>query len=305
MADNAAAPSVQTTSFGTDEPLWYNVGTWGQLGYAVPNVGPDPRTLNWGIAYLVQVIGRNLAAVMQSTDADMRSPPTINTLRKVNALILRARDIVATRAIPPGRNMMEGAHDTPSPQDQLIFPVPYFKVRNAWLKEWCGYTLMALTELIQSTENRRTYDFSTVLGGLVGQYLDRVYQRMAIELLKQDPNVVNPPPSTTTGQPGTPFVITEAMLQAYNPAAWFTSTELIDVTPATYDKPTANDLQELTDGIPATKLVGLMKYPGGALPMVQVSDNSAAMAGASTPGNQGTISGGAGAPAAFPPAPLQ
>ena len=55
-------------NFGTDEILWYNVGEWGNMGYAVPNFGNDPTSLNATICKLVSLMGRNLSAVMHHSD---------------------------------------------------------------------------------------------------------------------------------------------------------------------------------------------------------------------------------------------
>lgn len=310
MADPSApsppgtpAPPITADAFLTDEPLWYNNGIWGALGYAVPNVGPDPRTLNSGIWYLVNVLGRNLSAIMQTDDVDLHSPPLLNTLLMVKQAIERASTIIASRAVAPNVKQMLGIKTDPAPRDQLIYPVPYFRVANPWLQEWCGYCLAALTEAVQHTENRRPYDFSTEFGGLVGQYLSRIYIRLAIEFFGDTPaNVVVVDASgNQTLKSG--YTIPPALISAYSPDQRFTSTERIDTTPPTYTRPSASDLVVLTNGIPATQLVGLQKWPGGALPTVQVADNSAATAGASNPGNVGSAFGGAGQPASFPPPP--
>lgn len=238
-------------TFGTDEPLWYNVGLWGELGYAVPNFGNDFNTLNTSIAYLVEAMGRNLSGVMHQADVDLRVPPSINTLMRVHKLILRARSILTSRAVPANKLRMEAIHATPSPEDFLIFPVPLFKVRNRWLKEWCALCLMALSEAMQHTENRIEHEISVDFAGLIGQYLQRIYVRMATELLGV--------PLVDAEKPD--FAITDAIFQTYNPAKFFTATELIDTVPPIHLIPTEDDLRVLTDGIPASKLVGLSRYP--------------------------------------------
>jgi hypothetical protein len=268
-------------AFRTDQVLWYNNGEWGRLGYAVPNVGDDPVTVNQGCRYLVEVMGRNLSAVMHSPDADMRRPPTINTLIRVHKLITRARTILAGRAVPSSTPQMEAIHATPAPQDPLIFPVPYFNVRNPWMKEYCGLTLAALGEAAQHTDNRQSYDFSLEFSGVVGQYLHRVYRLMATELF----GVKN----EEAAKPD--FTLSEAVFATYNPSQWFTSTELIDTVPVLTDIPTEDDVRVLTDGIPATLLVNVQKWPSGGT-----------LGGSSAPTTSGT-SGGANASFAPSPAP--
>ena len=271
--------------FKTDQALWYNNGIWGELGYAVPNFGNDPATLNAGIHYLVAVMGRNLSAIMHHPDADSREPPRIKTLTRVHKLITRARSIMAGRDVEPNEGEMEAIHSSPASQDFVIFPVPYFRVRNPWLKEWCGLTLNALCEAMQHTENRRPYDFSTAFSGAVGQYLHRVYRLMATELFGV--------PSDEAKLPT--FTLTDEMLGTYDPGKYFTQTEMIDTVPRIELVPTEDDLECLTNGIPATLLVNLQKYPSGQM----VNEVPPAMTAAAS-ANAGNTEAGV---AAFRPPP--
>jgi len=239
--------------FRSDQILWYNNGRWGSLGYAVPNVGDDPVTLNDGVRYLVEVIGRNLAGVMHTADVDLRRPPTINTLTRIHKLVTRARTILAGRQVPPGTPDMEATHNTPAPQDHLIYPVPYFRVRNGWIKQYCGLILGSLSEAVQHTDNRKAYEFGLEFSGIVGQYLHRVYRLMATELFGV--------PAAEAAK--LDFTLTEAQLASYDPAKWFTSTELIDTVPPLLDVPTEDDKVVLTDGIPASLLIGAVPWPSG------------------------------------------
>lgn len=241
-------------TFKTDQALWYNVGIWGELGYAVPNFGDDPTTLNDGIHYLTSVVGRNLSAVMHHPDCDLRTPPSINTLTRLHKLILRARQILSGRDVAPGEPDMESVHTSPASMVHLIYPVPYFKVRNHHLKQYCGLMLNALAEMMQHTENRKPYEISTRFSGMVGQYFHRVYRLMATELFGIDPEKAK----------ALDFTLTDADLKGYDPGKWFTSTEMIDAVAPLFQVPTEDDLIVLTDGIPATQLVGLSAYPSGA-----------------------------------------
>jgi len=241
-------------AFGTDQILWYNNGVWGELGYGVPNFGDNSVTLNAGIGYLVSVMGRNLSGIMHANpDVDLRTPPSITTLTRVHKLIVRARQIMAGRAVPPATPAMEAVHATPAQQDFLIYPVPYFRVRNPWIKEWCGLTLTALGEAMQHTDNRKSFDFSTDFSGLVGQYLHRLYRLMASELFGVTPEAAA----------ALDFTLTDEQLKSYDPGKWFTSTEMVDTTAPPYRVATEDDLRVLTDGIPASLLVNLTFYSSG------------------------------------------
>lgn len=240
-------------TFRTDQALWYNVGVWGQLGYAVPNFGDDTQSLNSTILKLTSVMGRNLSAIMHHADADLRTPPSINTLTRVHKLIVRARSILAGRAVPSGTPDFEAIHATPSQAEFILYPVPFFRVRNEWMKEWCGLTLNAISEAMQHTENRKEYEISEAFAGLVGAYLHRVYRLMATELFG----------ASATDAAKRDFTLTDVQLAAYDPSKYFTATELIDTVPPLGLSPTEDDILMLTNGIPASQLLGLSKWPSG------------------------------------------
>ncbi len=273
--------------FKSDQVLWYNVGVWGELGYAVPNFGDDGRTQNQTIQYLTSVMGRNLSALMHHPDADLRVPPSINTLTRIHKLILRARTILAGRAVAPGTPDFEAVHVQPGMIEHLIYPVPYFRVRSPHLKEYCGLILNALAEAMQHTENRKPYEISLNFAGLVGSYLQRVYRRMATELFAVASNDAAKPD----------FILTDAVLASYNPAAFFTSTEMIDRVPPIERVPTEDDLSVLTDGIPSSRIVGLARYPSGSpadipgAPSDVVAAASSVPAFAPPPGREGKDEG--------------
>lgn len=244
-----------SSPFSTDEVLWYAPpGTiWGDLGYACPNFGINPTSLNSTITTLVANIGANLFSVMAHSDADSRTPPSINTLIRIHKLITRARTIISGRAIAAATPRMEPTHATPSPEAFLLFPCPYFKVRNMYMKEWAGLIFNALGEAMQHTENRVEFEISTSFGGLVLQYLQRVYIRMATELFMV--------PLATAQDPA--FTLDDKTIASYDPSKYFTSTELVDTVPPLGVIPTENDLSILRAGIPANMIVGLSRYPTG------------------------------------------
>ena len=90
----------------------------------------------------------------------------------------------------------------------------------------------------------------------MGQYLHRVYRLMATELFGIDPEIAK----------ALDYTLTEADLNGYDPGQFFTSTEMIDTVPRLDQVPTEDDLLVLTNGIPATLLVSLSKYPSGDPP---------------------------------------
>ena len=252
--------SPPISPFGTDEILFYaSPGTiWGELGYGCPNFGVNPTTLNNTIAYLVGVMGANLFSIMHHSDVDSRTPPSINTLLRIHKLVLRARTILTGRQLTPATPRMEPVHSTPAPESFLLFPCPFFKVRNPYLKEWSQLLMNCLGEAMQHTENRIEYEITTTFSGTIGQYIKRVYLRMCTELFGA--------PFTDANKDD--YVLPDTLIAAYDPTKWFTSTELVDTVPPLYLIPTEDDLMVLRNGIPANTIVGLMRYPRGGDPNV-------------------------------------
>lgn len=256
----------------TDAFLWYNVGDWGPHGLAVPNPSDDYQSQNSVIRELVEGIGRNLQGVMFHADMRSRVPPSINTIMRIHKLIVRARDLLAARSRPANDPSPEVKHAVPAPEQFRVYPVPYFCVRNGWLKSYCGFILTALTEAMQHTENAtRILDVSQDFAGLIGQYLQIVYQRIAIELLQVSPEVARVPT----------FTLTEEHFKGYNPAKWFTQTEMIDTVPNVEEWPTEDVLYVLTNGIPVGELPALGRWPSNPM-SVGASASTAAIGGGSS-----------------------
>lgn len=261
-------------AFGNDALLFYNVGDFAKFGLAVPNCGNDRTSQNDTIRYLTETVGRNLQGIMWHTDASLRTPPSINTLMRIHKLCIRARQILAGRAVPANVPNMEPQHALPAPETFLVFPTPYFTVRNTFLKQYSGLVLTALTEAFQHSENRKPIEISETFAGHFGQYIHRVYRLMATELF-------NVPAAEAAALD---FTLTEAQIKAYNPAAWFTQTEMIDTVAPIEDWPTEDDLQLLTDGIPVTVLPTLGRWPTGSPGGMGAS----ASAGSSSAGTTGS-----------------
>jgi hypothetical protein len=235
----------------TDAVLWYNVGQFGQLGYGVPNPSDDPGSLNPAIMDFVNLAGRNLFHVMHHEDADLRTPPSINTIRRIHKLYVRLGQILQSRAVPPGENNMESTHVQPAGEVFKVYPVPYFKVRSPFLKRWAELIMIMMSEAMQHTENRKSMEISTAFAGQVGQYMTRVYRNMATELFGK----------TRAEVQADGFILTEVELLAYDPSQFFTSTEMIDTVPHLGHVFTEDRLSVVSEGIPVTSLPDLQPWP--------------------------------------------
>jgi hypothetical protein len=277
----------------TDAIIWYNVGVFGDAGYAVPNWSNDVGSLNPQILDWTDLVGRNLFYIMHHEDADLRIPPSINTLKRVHKLYLRAASILAGRAVPPGENNMEVLHARPAGEVFRVYPVPFFKVRNPFMRRWAGLVLVSLAEAMQHTENRREMEISTNFAGQVGQYIKRIYVNMAIELFQK----------TRAAAQADGFALSDADFAAYNPGNFFTQTEMVDTVPRLDRVFTEDRLELLAEGIPVTQLPdGLGPWPTNLTNFYEATRSDATIGAAST-----TISpAGTSAPIVAPtiPAPV-
>ncbi|QGJ71053.1 Hypothetical protein PBC10988_27560 [Planctomycetales bacterium 10988] len=227
-------------SFGSDEPLWWNNGTFGELGYAVPAWGNNPSTLNGPIHRLVDVIGKNLLGVMMMSDARLERPPQRDCLMTVAKLCYRGRDILSGRVVRFHDDLFRAGHASPAPQPFTIHPVPYFCVKNPWLKEYDYLTLLLLSEAMQHTNNEIAHEITEEFAGRMGEFLQRILILLATELLNL--------PRESAEQPD--FIIPEEAWNQYNPLQKITTFEAID-TPTEFPHiPTEDDLVLLKRGIP-------------------------------------------------------
>lgn len=263
----------------TDAILWYNVGVFGEAGYAVPNGSNDGTSLNDNIIDIVDVVGRNLAAMLRSEDTDLRTPPSINTCLRVHRLYVRLSQIIGGRSVPSHEPNFEKVHVSPDPESFRLYPVPYFRTRNAFLRRWSKWILEMLAECMQHTENRKSVEISTAFGGMVGSYAKRVYTNMAVELFGKTRDAVR----------ADGFLLVDADFKAYDPSKFFTSTELIDTVAPTRFVFTEDSLEVITNGLLAIHLPNsVCPYPGGG-----IDDEAQAPSGNASAANS----------AAFPPAP--
>ena len=51
-----------------------------------------------------------------------------------------------------------------------VFPVPFFLVRNQFMRRWAEMILMSLAEAMQHTENRKSLEISTNFAGQVDNF---------------------------------------------------------------------------------------------------------------------------------------
>lgn len=239
----------------TDSTLWYNVGECGPLGYAVPNWSDDVATNNVTIRELVDLMGSNLSLIMHGDDAALRYPPSMNTIWRIHQLYIRVGAILQARTKNENEMLFESIHATPALEVFRVYPVPYFKVRNPWIKRWGELALRCIGEMMQHTENRRSDEITSNFSKVVGSYMKRIYDNMAMELF----NIPREETKKST------FLLTDAQLATYNPSAFVTSTERIDTVSPMRDILTEDTMSVIRAGILVTQLPNLTPYPADVL----------------------------------------
>lgn len=254
----AAEPAAAAANITTDAVLWYNVGIYGKIGYGVPNPSNDIGSLNPTILEFTNLIGRSLFLIMHHEDVDLSTPPTVDTLLRIHQLVKRARVLVDARVRRTNEPALESEHVSPAGEVFRVWPVPFFNVRNSTLKRWSRWVMMLLAELFQHTQNRRTIEIYPEVGTTIGKYLNRVYYEMATEYFGKPRGEVTPT-----------FLLTEEDFTSYDPAKWFTPTEMIDPVPALDNVFTEDRKAPLARGIPIHELPKLEPYPANLIALLE------------------------------------
>jgi hypothetical protein len=237
-----------------DSWLWYNPGNWGPFGLAVPNWGRATTSKNGAICRLVRVIGRSTQLVMFHTDAMLYRPPTLNTVQRIHQMCTRARQILAGRSVPENETLLEATHAIPATQEHILHPVPYFKVRNEWLKEYCMLSLITMTEMIQHTDNQREIDVTEAFTLKVSSYIRRIYSLVGSELFNLPKERVE----------ALDFTLTDEDFKNYAPSKLVAESEMIDTLLPETEMLTEDMLEPLTNGIPLSLMPELGRWPTGS-----------------------------------------
>jgi hypothetical protein len=286
---------VQPTN--TDSILWYSVpGVFADQGYAVPNPGDDPATMNPTIADLVSLMGKNVYSIMHHHDANMTRPPSVMTLERIHKLYVRAVQVLAGRMVGDGERKLEPQHVTPALRVFRVYPCPFFLVRSPYMQRWCEWMFYAISEAMQHTENREPFEISERFAGTVGQYIKRVYDNMAVEMFGKTKEQVKSPE----------FRLVDADFRGYDPDSYFTSTEMDDTVSPLGQVLTEDQRKVLTAGILVTDLPQLQPWPLNLSEYYrrqESGDNTAAERSLGDSLASGTTSAGSADPSSVPTIP--
>lgn len=243
------------TLFGSDRVLLYDVEPWNTLGFGAPAFGDNYSTINMPIAGLVDEIGRIQLYVMTHIDALRTQPPSLNTVKRLGKMVNRVHQVLAGRMKEYNEVRLEPGHATPAPEIFVIHPVPYFNspiVRNRWLKEYNRLCMIALTNMMQHSDNNLALTVTSKFATDVWQYFNEIKLLVGSELL----NV----PAADLKEDD--FQFAEEHYLAYDPEQVTINVEALDTPGPIMSLPTEDDLRPLFNGIPANLIAPVLKqYP--------------------------------------------
>lgn len=235
----------------TDSILHYVAG--GEIdnyGLAVPNWSDDVQSVNETLVQLVELTGQNLLLIMTGNDARMSTAPFIDTIRLIHSLYVRFGNILNAAARKPNQSRFQGVHATPQVLIPKVYPIPFYNVRNRFLKEMAGLILGAMTEMLQHSENAIPYDISEDCAKGIWKFFKRAYEKLATGLFGIAPAEAEKPD----------FLLTEEQLSAYNPSAVLSSVERIDTVADISQIMTEDMMRVIRYGIPVNELPDLQPF---------------------------------------------
>lgn len=281
--------------FGTDRTLLFNVQPWAGLGFGVPNFGENVDTINSALAGLVDEIGKAQLYIMLSNDAMRWKPPSRNTIERLAKLITRVQTVLGGRQQAYNELRLEGIHASPAVEIFTIHPCPFFTsdiLRNRWLKEYNNYVMIALSNLMQHSDNQVPLTVTKELAEQVFQWFKTIRVLMATELLLID--------SKTAAADD--FVFTQAMFDAYDPMKVVTDFEAMDTPGNLRGLPTEDDVRPLFVGYPANVIkASLVQAPQAAGDRLAGEIPAAGTIATADGAAASSAAGAAGGTAAAPP----
>lgn len=246
--------------FGTDRVWLYNVKPWSELGFGVPNFGKTVGTLSIPIANLVDEIGYLQLAIMTSTDAMRRQPPSRNVAQKLAKTINRIRSVLEGRRKSENELLTDELHSKPAPQAWNIHPVPYFNSSycvNHWLREYNELVMIALCNAMQHSDNNLSMTITDRFARDIWQYFRDIKLLLGTELF------LLPRAEVEKDE----FVFTDAHFAKYSPSTEIVFNEGLGGPGDIFGIPTEEDLALLAKGIPAPMIIpNLAQYAIGPIP---------------------------------------
>ncbi len=248
--------AAKAPQFDTDEILWYDNGKFGNAGYAIPNPGGKTWTNNSVIFQIVQLVGRNLFELTHREDVKFYGAPHKQFWFDLHQLIITARKRLNDRLRAPNDgNGLTTMHVTPVPQVFMVYPVPYFgeRIRQPDVREYTQLSLMALSEMMQHSDNDKATYVTPQFAGTVGKYLQEILALFATKYFGYARADAYAPD----------FTLKDSDFTGYDPSKVMTSVEMTEERPPVQWWPTENDLSQIR-GLPINEALLLAKrWPVG------------------------------------------
>ncbi len=246
-----APTESQKVQFGSDEPLWYANGRWGDAGYAIANPGGKTWTNNSDMYNLMNMLGLNVFNFAHDEAARFYDPPHKQFWYDVHQMLTIAIKRLADLAVAPNtNNVLKPLHANPTPRVFLVYPVPFFgaRIRQQDIRRMIERMLMLQSETMQHSDNEREGYFTVNFAGLATSYLQDSLVWIATKYFGYTRDEAYAPG----------FKIADERFTAYNPSKVLTSAELTTERQPPLDWPTENDLAPIR-GLPVNEALLLCK----------------------------------------------
>ncbi len=274
----AVTPTTDPTT-GNNRVLLLNVQPWKDMGFGVPNFSTCVGTQCRPIAHLVDEIGKAQLMVMTSTDAQRWQPPSKNAAFQIAAIYNRVQYVLGTRMKLENQPRLPMGKAGQSPMMFNIHPVPYFPgalVVNPWMSEWNDLIMIALTNMMQHSDNGLGLTITAQFASEILPYFQEVAIKLGAEMLGMDVAKLSAPGFAFNLAGGLTGLAND--FSNYAPMANVPNLEVISGPGALFSMPTMQDMVQLSQGCAANLIAPLLvQYPVGPLPGTQTLAGSPLM----------------------------
>ena len=269
-ADASAVPTSDPTT-GNNRVLLLKVQPWQDYGFGVPNFSNCVGTQCRPIAHIVDEIGKAQLMVMTSTDAQRWQPPSKNVAFQIAAIYNRVQYVLGTRMKLENQGRLGMGKAGQSPMMFNIHPVPYFNgalVVNPWMSEWNDLIMIALTNMMQHSDNSLGLTITQQFASEMLPYFQEIAIKLGAEMLGMDVAKLSAPGFAFNLAGG--LTGTANDFSNYAPMQNVPNLEVISGPGALFSMPTMQDMVQLAQGIPANLIAPLLgQYAVGPVPGAQ------------------------------------
>lgn len=278
-ADISAVPT-SNPSTGNNRVLALNVPPWLDYGFGVFAFADCVGTQCRPIAHLVDEIGKAQLMIMTGVDAQRWQPPSKDTAFKIAQMCNRVQYVLSTRMKLQNQGRLSIGKAGQSPMMFNIHPVPYFNgplVVNPWMSEWNDLIMIALTNMVQHSDNNLGLTITQQFASEIMPYFKEIALKLGTEMLGMDVAKIMDPAFTFNLAGGVTGMQND--FSSYSPMDNVPNLELVSGAGPLFSMPTMQDMVELTRGVAANLIAPLLRqYPVGPVPGTQTVAGSPLLA---------------------------